>query len=141
MILNLRDADQYPPAQAVAFGVIYGLLINIYIWPYEARRELRRGLSDYLLNSAHLYLSIVRQYSDPPDGLVDAGHRRGQSSGDGEPDESTALLGAHLDRVEEECIKMEVYLQQSLIKVGSLLALWPIILPLANSLPTVPLTP
>jgi hypothetical protein len=34
--------------QAVGAGVIWGLIVTSYIWPFEARRELRRGLSEYV---------------------------------------------------------------------------------------------
>lgn len=49
---NLREVDTHVGSialhrsVAVAGGVIYGLLVNTWIWPYEARRELRKGLSE-----------------------------------------------------------------------------------------------
>jgi len=98
---------------AVVFGVIYGLVINVYLWPYEARRELRRGLSDFFLNAAHLYLRLVSQYSNPSEALLNTGGRHDSRNAT----ESTALLSQHLDHAEEECVRMEVHLQQSLIKV------------------------
>lgn len=102
--------------QAVAFGVVYGLIINSYIWPYEARRELRRGLSEYFVNTAHLYVAIVRSYSVPPVALVQAIEENPSSPE--EANERTQLLTKHLSRVEEQYVAMELWLQSSLIKVS-----------------------
>ncbi|RUS16167.1 hypothetical protein BC937DRAFT_91550, partial [Endogone sp. FLAS-F59071] len=46
-------------AIAVAVGVLFGVLVTNYVWPYEARVELRKGLSDLLLNLAWLYNKLV----------------------------------------------------------------------------------
>lgn len=49
---------------AVSFGVIIGLFVTAYVWPYEARREVRKGLSDLLLRLSWLYKQLVSAYSD-----------------------------------------------------------------------------
>ncbi|KAG2201966.1 hypothetical protein INT47_000505, partial [Mucor saturninus] len=48
-------------------GVIFGLFATAYVWPYEARVELRKGLSDFLLRLAWLYQKLVSVYSERPD--------------------------------------------------------------------------
>ena len=37
---------------AILVGVVVGLVATAYVWPYEARVELRKGLSDFLLQLA-----------------------------------------------------------------------------------------
>lgn len=49
---------------AVSVGVILGLFVTAYVWPYEARREVRRGLSDLLLTLSWLYKQLVSVYSE-----------------------------------------------------------------------------
>lgn len=39
-------------------------MVTAYIWPYEARKELRKGLSDLLLHLSWLYKQLVSVYSD-----------------------------------------------------------------------------
>ncbi|KAG0033130.1 hypothetical protein BGZ82_006235 [Podila clonocystis] len=50
-------------AVAVSLGVIIGVAVTSYVWPYEARVELRKGLSDLLLNISWLYNRLVSVYS------------------------------------------------------------------------------
>ncbi|KAF9355076.1 hypothetical protein BGX26_007012 [Mortierella sp. AD094] len=50
-------------AVAVSLGVVIGVLVTSYVWPYEARVELRKGLSDLLLNISWLYNRLVSVYS------------------------------------------------------------------------------
>lgn len=38
--------------------------MTAYIWPYEARKELRKGLSDLLLHLSWLYKQLVSVYSE-----------------------------------------------------------------------------
>jgi hypothetical protein len=52
---------------SIFVGVIFGLIATAYVWPYEARVELRRGLSDFLLRLAWLYQKLVSVYSEKPD--------------------------------------------------------------------------
>ncbi|KAI8647098.1 Fusaric acid resistance protein-like-domain-containing protein [Parasitella parasitica] len=51
---------------AILVGVVLGLVVTAYIWPYEARVELRKGLSDFLLRLAWLYQKLVSIYADYP---------------------------------------------------------------------------
>ncbi|OAD05717.1 hypothetical protein MUCCIDRAFT_34259, partial [Mucor lusitanicus CBS 277.49] len=51
---------------AILVGVVFGLFATAYVWPYEARVELRKGLSDFLLRLAWLYQKLVSIYADYP---------------------------------------------------------------------------
>ncbi|KAI9259639.1 Fusaric acid resistance protein-like-domain-containing protein [Phascolomyces articulosus] len=39
----------------VSLGVVIGLIVTAYIWPYEARKALRQGLSDLLIRLSWFY--------------------------------------------------------------------------------------
>lgn len=41
-----------------------GLIVTAYIWPYEARTQVRKGLSDLLLRLLWLYKQLVSVYSE-----------------------------------------------------------------------------
>ncbi|SCZ97721.1 BZ3500_MvSof-1268-A1-R1_Chr4-3g07406 [Microbotryum saponariae] len=130
---NLREADTHPGSiafhrtVAVSVGVVYALIVNTYVWPFEARRELRKGLSDFFLNSAYLYERIVRTYSVPPPALTArANHSHLHPISDGTVDERTSLISTdaqeQLEVNENEFVAMEVHLQLSLIKLQGLLS-------------------
>ncbi|CEP16144.1 hypothetical protein [Parasitella parasitica] len=51
---------------SIFVGVIFGLFATAYVWPYEARVELRKGVSDFLLRLAWLYKRLVSVYSQRP---------------------------------------------------------------------------
>lgn len=55
---------------SIFVGVIFGLFATAYVWPYEARVELRKGISDFLLRLAWLYQKLVSVYSERPDTLL-----------------------------------------------------------------------
>ncbi|OBZ85235.1 Uncharacterized protein C26F1.08c [Choanephora cucurbitarum] len=48
----------------VSAGVIVGLFVTAYVWPFEARREMRKGLSDLLIRLSWLYKQLVSEYSE-----------------------------------------------------------------------------
>ncbi|KAI8355558.1 hypothetical protein BD560DRAFT_407182 [Blakeslea trispora] len=48
----------------VSAGVMIGLFVTAYVWPYEARREMRKGLSDLLIRLSWLYKQLVSEYSE-----------------------------------------------------------------------------
>ncbi|GAA5882539.1 hypothetical protein JCM16303_002033 [Sporobolomyces ruberrimus] len=126
---NLREHDvpifsiAFHRSIAVAFGVIYGLIITSYVWPYEARRELRKGLAEFFVNTSHLYERLVRTYSAPPPSLSKMSTRLEC------PDERTSLLDSQalqeLSEAEADFVSMEVQLQMTLIRVSGLLAATP----------------
>ncbi|OAD04671.1 hypothetical protein MUCCIDRAFT_72929 [Mucor lusitanicus CBS 277.49] len=51
---------------SILVGVVFGLFATAYVWPYEARVELRKGVSDFLLRLAWLYKRLVSVYSQRP---------------------------------------------------------------------------
>ena len=55
---------------SIFVGVIFGLIATAYVWPYEARVELRKGVSDLLLRLAWLYQKLVSVYSERPEILT-----------------------------------------------------------------------
>ncbi|KAI8339686.1 Fusaric acid resistance protein-like-domain-containing protein [Chlamydoabsidia padenii] len=70
---NDRDTDTievwflaFQRCVAILVGVFVGLIATAYIWPYEARVELRKGMSDLLLRLAWLYQKLVSVYSERP---------------------------------------------------------------------------
>lgn len=91
---------------AILVGVVFGLVATAYIWPYEARVELRKGLSDFLLQLAWLYQRLVSAYSSK------------------KKDDPTS---AQTDRTEEMQLfmDMELKLQRSLLSLQDLLAQTP----------------
>ncbi|KAI8049144.1 uncharacterized protein B0P05DRAFT_563912 [Gilbertella persicaria] len=48
----------------VSAGVIVGLFITAYVWPYEARKEMRKNMSDLLIRLSWLYKQLVSEYSE-----------------------------------------------------------------------------
>ncbi|KAI8082708.1 Fusaric acid resistance protein-like-domain-containing protein [Halteromyces radiatus] len=48
----------YQRCVAVCQGVIIGLVVTTYMWPYEARKEVRLGLSDLLLRFSWQYYQL-----------------------------------------------------------------------------------
>ncbi|RCI02093.1 hypothetical protein CU098_001037, partial [Rhizopus stolonifer] len=70
---NDRDTNRVQATQlalqrcvSIFVGVIFGLFATAYVWPYEARVELRKGVSDFLLKLAWLYKKLVSVYSEKP---------------------------------------------------------------------------
>ncbi|GAA6001060.1 hypothetical protein JCM10207_007394 [Rhodosporidiobolus poonsookiae] len=136
---NLREIDTevtsiaFHRFVAVIAGVLWALVINTYVWPFEARRELRKGLSQFFLNASYLYERLVRIYSVPPPSLSRTGtirRRPGQptngSKMNGEADERTALLHKEQAQLElataaEDFASMEIELSMLLIKVSGLI--------------------
>ncbi|GAA5989156.1 hypothetical protein JCM5350_005105 [Sporobolomyces pararoseus] len=126
---NLRERDvpifsiAFHRSVAVAFGVLYGLVITSYVWPYEARRELRKGLAEFFINTSHLYERLVRSYSAPPPSLSKVSTRLDSTN------ERTSLLDPQaldeLSEAEADFVAMEVQLQMTLIRVSGLLAATP----------------
>ncbi|CAO3632466.1 unnamed protein product [Cunninghamella blakesleeana] len=71
---NHREEDDSSEVWTLAFqrcisilvGVVFGLIATAYVWPYEARVELRKGLSDLILRLAWMYQKLVAVYSERP---------------------------------------------------------------------------
>ncbi|KAK9766608.1 hypothetical protein K7432_004207 [Basidiobolus ranarum] len=136
-------------AIAVSVGVTVGLLVTSYIWPYEARVELRKGLSDFFRDTSKLYHKLIAVYSspipiDPPNSNSDTysiscrsltfnDHDDMESMDEDEHDEDSRLLNSiqtkHnneiLENSRREFMDLELSLQISLLKLEALLAATP----------------
>ncbi|BGP68500.1 hypothetical protein NBRC10513v2_001833 [Rhodotorula toruloides] len=112
---NLREIDvpigsiAFHRSAAVIFGVAWGLIVNSYVWPFEARRKLRSGLSEFFVNISHFYERIVRTYSSAGDLAEDAT----------DFGETSPLLRSE---AEDLFSSMELELQLTLIRVSALLS-------------------
>ncbi|KAK3839323.1 MAG: Fusaric acid resistance protein-like-domain-containing protein, partial [Linnemannia elongata] len=92
-------------AVAVSLGVVIGVGVTSYIWPYEARVELRKGLSDLLLNISWLYNRLVSVYSTNLDKV-------------NLPEDPTE---SDMDRMNKEFMAIELSLQLQLLRLYALL--------------------
>lgn len=94
----------YHRAVAVAIGVLWGLIVTAYWWPYVARKELRKGLTEFFLNTGWMYNKLVAVYSTKP-----------------EEDESSALIPTAPQESIKDFMDMELFLQLQLINLQKLL--------------------
>ena len=53
---------------AFVVGIVSGVFLNIVLWPFNARHELRKSLSTMMLHSAVIYRGVVSQYIYYTDG-------------------------------------------------------------------------
>ncbi|KAI8136713.1 Fusaric acid resistance protein-like-domain-containing protein [Fennellomyces sp. T-0311] len=53
---------------AILVGVVVGLFATSYVWPFEARVELRKGISDLLIHLAWVYRKLLATYAEPDSG-------------------------------------------------------------------------
>ncbi|KAL1921246.1 uncharacterized protein VTP21DRAFT_10962 [Calcarisporiella thermophila] len=127
---------------AVSLGVVCGLLVTNYVWPYEARRELRKGLSEFLHRIAWLYSKLVSVYSAPSAPLrslsafVDAleehedgesearSHHRRRRRRRHQIDLETARAALTRPTI-TDFVEMELALHRDLLRLFDLLALTP----------------
>ncbi|KAH9451208.1 hypothetical protein KEM48_010615 [Puccinia striiformis f. sp. tritici PST-130] len=140
---NVRDKNvhilvtAYNRIICVFVGVLFGWVINSFVWPYKARRELRKSLSEFLLESAFLYSFLVKHYSSKPAGTERRSEEEHIHPQEAQEDEvanlspeaherSTLLLGsqakAQLKSRVDELSKMEMFLQVKLIRLFGLLS-------------------
>lgn len=134
-------------AVAVSVGVIIGILVTSYIWPYEARVELRKALSDLLLNISWLYNRLVSVYSTnldrvsiiPPDESFQQNGKNDRSKfkefvrrttfqerfqtpyQELQPTSKTGLSGMDIERMNKEFMAIELSLQLQLLRLYALL--------------------
>lgn len=103
---------------AVSVGVILGLFVTAYVWPYEARREVRRGLSDLLLRLSWLYKQLVSVYSedDLPEATTTTPKHIGPYN-----DSSTLILSRKNKVRAAELQKIELSIQVSIFDLQGLL--------------------
>jgi uncharacterized membrane protein YccC len=50
----------------VALGILIALLVSLTLWPNHARRSVRQGLADALLQLSELYRAVMRSYRCQP---------------------------------------------------------------------------
>ncbi|KAJ2860750.1 hypothetical protein GGH94_005328 [Coemansia aciculifera] len=90
---------------AVALGIVAGMLVTVYVWPFEARVRVRQALSWWLLTASQLYdrlwSSLWQSYINPD---TDAQEWRG----------AVGTVREYLDN--------EMHLQSSLLEIRALLA-------------------
>ncbi|KAH7339754.1 Fusaric acid resistance protein-like-domain-containing protein [Rhizoctonia solani] len=111
-------------ATAVTIGVIWAFFVSKYWWPFEARRELGRVLSEFCLNIGWFYQCLVCSYSVHPSVLQKIAAGKGDSLiklGDGQHDEDMNYP-THLRASIKEFMAMELHLQLKLIELQGLLA-------------------
>ncbi|KAI8367685.1 Fusaric acid resistance protein-like-domain-containing protein [Radiomyces spectabilis] len=106
---------------AILVGVFVGLVATAYVWPYEARVELRKGLSDFLLRLAWLYQKLVS---------IHLGRRSNPNTIFTEFFEDNArvqhlTLDRQRELVTETFMDLELSLQRSLSELRALLAQTP----------------
>ncbi|CAG8472731.1 1666_t:CDS:2 [Paraglomus occultum] len=111
---NVMDIARYR-AVAVGTGVLWGLLVTTYVWPYEARVELRKGLSMLFINMSWLYKKLEAVFSASPERPTNRTENLQQTnvvinSEDG-----------HLNESAREFLDLELFLQVSLLKLYDLL--------------------
>ncbi|KAF8739889.1 Fusaric acid resistance protein family, partial [Rhizoctonia solani] len=78
-------------ATAVTIGVVWAFFVSRYWWPFEARRELGRVLSEFCLNIGWFYQCLVSSYSVRPDVLRQIAFGNGENPmklKDGQDDEA-----------------------------------------------------
>ncbi|KAI8381006.1 Fusaric acid resistance protein-like-domain-containing protein [Radiomyces spectabilis] len=109
---------------AVSAGVIIGLIVTTYIWPYEARKELRKGLSDLLLKLSWLYKQLVSEYSETDktnyEMLIEQVFNVQYAGSDPTKEEIGALIARNKIRT-AQFQKVELDLQVSLVELHGLL--------------------
>ncbi|CAG8457794.1 15366_t:CDS:2 [Racocetra fulgida] len=95
---------------AVGTGVVWGVLVTSYWWPYEARVELRKGLSQLFVNMGWLYKKLVAIYSVPS-----------EVQDESNPNHVSVMIKNRLSISTKEFMEMELFLQISLLRLHSLL--------------------
>ncbi|CAG8441266.1 7037_t:CDS:2 [Funneliformis mosseae] len=121
--LDLIDIARYR-AIAVATGIIWGVFVTTYWWPYEARVELRKGLSQLFVNMSWLYKKLVSVYSVMPE-VQPANEGDVTSSSKHSTVRLTPQASHRLSQSTKEFMDMELILQVSLLKLTDLLAQTP----------------
>ncbi|KAI8979071.1 Fusaric acid resistance protein-like-domain-containing protein [Mycotypha africana] len=108
---------------AILVGVILGLFMTAYVWPYEARVELRKGVSDFLLRLAWLYQKLVRIYSKPllSSATLDLDEQTQQQQGDRNVPASILTVNEQQQQTAQMFVELELGLQRSLLDLRELL--------------------
>ncbi|CAD6565032.1 MAG: hypothetical protein CYPHOPRED_005032 [Cyphobasidiales sp. Tagirdzhanova-0007] len=124
---NVRDTNYdieeiaFHRTVSVVAGTIWGVIVTRYVFPSEARKEMRSGLSELLLNAAYFY-QCLNEYISRGDGHPSA-ETDATADDDSPTSEFTPLLAgsADIEKATKRFIKMEMNLQVSLIKLSVLI--------------------
>ncbi|CAG8581661.1 54_t:CDS:2 [Ambispora gerdemannii] len=136
---NLRNAeddehlDLYEIAWyrsiAVGTGVLWGLFVTTCWWPYEARTELRKGLSFLIINMSWLYKELVSLYSGKTDNNnsnINGGESHVSSTSSNSTRSTVINLSQdHLSKSTKDFLELELFLQVSILELHDLLAQTP----------------
>ncbi|UZJ51468.1 hypothetical protein CBS101457_000788 [Exobasidium rhododendri] len=106
---------------AVVIGVIWATILNNLVWPFEARRELARGMSDLLFKLGFLYQRLVLSYSLRQEGSQQDLNENHDVLQDEDGLENQPLL-VKGNRSKDEIQMLELSLQVHLIKLEGLLS-------------------
>ncbi|KAG9292181.1 hypothetical protein G9A89_023901 [Geosiphon pyriformis] len=118
---------------AVSTGVLWGVYVTSYWWPYEARTELRKGLSLLIINMSWLYKKLVALYSHPPQDSQKSNRENDDLIGNSIRSNANAQQTAitltqskyHLSTSTKEFMELELFLQVSIIELRDLLGQTP----------------
>ncbi|EPQ26564.1 uncharacterized protein PFL1_05886 [Pseudozyma flocculosa PF-1] len=113
---------------SVLVGVLWATVLNQLVWPFEARRELARGVSDLIFKLAWLYQRLVVTYSEDQYKAanvvsVDEAHDdEDENSAYADDVERQPLLRSRQTPIIDEFQTIELHLQVTIIKLEGLLA-------------------
>ncbi|KAG9036609.1 hypothetical protein FRB95_008443 [Tulasnella sp. JGI-2019a] len=102
---------------AVTVGVVWAFAVSRWWWPIEARRELSKGLSEFVLSLGWLYTRLVQTNSVSPERLDLI-----YSAKEPEARRKKETTEAHLTNSIRQFMSMELHLQLQIIKLQGLLA-------------------
>ncbi|KAI8976759.1 hypothetical protein BDB01DRAFT_844390 [Pilobolus umbonatus] len=118
-------------AGTISGGAVISILVTIYILPFEARREMRKGLSDLLIQMSWLYKRLVSEYSENRHPPVSPNAKHGsllkEMIGDIKYEEYAKLCAMSEGKERNEIRsnqfqQMELSLQMNLVNLKRLLA-------------------
>ncbi|CAG8669812.1 5812_t:CDS:2, partial [Ambispora leptoticha] len=113
---------------AVATGVLWGWFVSSFWWPYEARTELRKGLSVLIINMSWLYKELVSLYSGKTNKNNSYSNINGgesQATADSTQRTVATLHQDHLSESTKDFLDLELFLQVSILELQELLAQTP----------------
>ncbi|EOR01749.1 hypothetical protein E3P92_00705 [Wallemia ichthyophaga] len=136
---NLREQDMNPitiaakRSAAVTLGITFSMIVSRLWWPVEARKELRTGLGDLILDLGYLYNrhTLAQSVSPVPFCLSPQSVDSFDLASEAErASETTNLLSPQKtmmgekreEQISKEFMSMELHIQIHLIKLRNLLA-------------------
>lgn len=115
-------------AVMVSSGIALGLVVTWYIWPYEARVELRKGVSSLFLDMGVLYSRLVEVFNDLPSTVAESARARKKGGSKITASTLHRFYYAEFDQLSSEdtlsyFMAYELKLQMSLMRLRQLLPL------------------